>query len=315
MNIKNYVAIARPDHWFKNLFMLPGTAVALLESGIPLIEVIYPLMFGFISLCLVASANYVINEVLDAESDKHHPIKKHRPAVSHSISLKIAYWEYAGLLVTGLLLGYMGVNFLFALALGSLVVCGIFYNVKPFRIKDKIYVDVIFESLNNVIRLFLGWFAVTMSLIPPLSLIVSFWTAGAFLMAAKRYAEYREIGDPGRAGRYRCSFKYYNEVKLLVSSFFYAINFAFFFGLFLYKYRIEYILLYPVFAGIFTWYLFIAMQPNSVAQNPHKLFKEKILMTMLACTIVGLFILTFLDIPVLQILLESYYITTDRSGQ
>ena len=100
-----------------------------------------------------------------------------------------------------------------------------------------------------------------------------------------------------------------------MSSFFYAINFSFFFGLFLYKYRIEYILLYPVFAGIFTWYLFIAMQPNSAAQNPHNLIKEKTLMMMLAFTAVGLFILTFLDIPILQVLLKSYYITMDGSGR
>ena len=31
--IKNYIAIARPDHWFKNIFMLPGTALALTMSS------------------------------------------------------------------------------------------------------------------------------------------------------------------------------------------------------------------------------------------------------------------------------------------
>lgn len=307
--------MTRPDHWVKNVFMLPGTAVALIEVDLPLAEVIYPLVIGFVSLCLVASSNYVINEVLDAKFDKYHPIKKYRPAVNQRISLKVAYLEYAGLLVAGILLGYVGVNFLFALALVLLAVCGFFYNVKPFRMKDRVYIDVIFESFNNVIRLLLGWFVVSMTFIPPFSLIISFWAAGAFLMATKRYAEYREIGDPVRAGLYRRSFKYYNERTLLMSSFFYAINFAFFFGLFLYKYRIEYILLYPVFAWLFTWYLFIAMQPNSAAQNPHKLLKEKILMLLLACTVVGLFILTFLDIPVMQVLLKNYYITMGGSGK
>ena len=33
------------------------------------------------------------------------------------------------------------------------------YNVKPFRFKDIVYLDVIIESLNNPIR-FLGWFIV-----------------------------------------------------------------------------------------------------------------------------------------------------------
>ena len=126
-------------------------------------------------------------------------------------------------------------------------------------------------------------------------------------MSAKRYAEYREIGDSERAGLYRRSFKFYNENLLMASSFFYAINFAFFFGVFLYKYRIEYILLYPAFSGVFTWYLLIAMQPQSAAQKPHKLFTDKLLMAMIICITIGFLILTFWDIPELQILLNTYY--------
>jgi 4-hydroxybenzoate polyprenyltransferase len=34
--IKKYIAIARPDHWFKNIFMLPGTALALTMTTAPL---------------------------------------------------------------------------------------------------------------------------------------------------------------------------------------------------------------------------------------------------------------------------------------
>ena len=45
---------------------------------------------------------------------------------------------------------------------------------------------------------------------------------GCYFMAIKRYAEYREIGDPARAAAYRKSFAYYTPERLLVSIIFYG---------------------------------------------------------------------------------------------
>ena len=58
------------------------------------------------------------------------------------------------------------------------------------------YVDVLSESVNNPLRLLLGWFVVTPDVVPPVSLLVAYWMVGAFFMASKRFAEYRSIGDP-----------------------------------------------------------------------------------------------------------------------
>ena len=69
----------------------------------------------------------------------------------------------------------------------------------PIRTKEWAYVDVLSESINNPIRLLLGWFALVTSHVPPASLAISYWMAGAFLMAVKRYAEYRHIGNPEAA--------------------------------------------------------------------------------------------------------------------
>ncbi|MBM3886599.1 prenyltransferase, partial [Candidatus Dependentiae bacterium] len=57
--IKHYIGIARPNHWFKNIFILPGIVFALLV--VPTNFNIYFLtqvVFGFISACLIMSANY-----------------------------------------------------------------------------------------------------------------------------------------------------------------------------------------------------------------------------------------------------------------
>ncbi len=306
MHLKPYIAIARPDHWAKNIFLLPGVAIAYLETNVSLLQVLPTLIIGIAATCLIASANYVINEFLDAEYDRFHPIKKNRPAVIQNLSARVVSLEYIVLLLAGFSLAVL-VNRKFLVVLATFTVCGILYNIKPFRLKDIVYIDVLFESLNNVIRLLLGWFIVTQILVPPSSLLIAFWMAGAFLMSSKRLAEYRQIDDPDLAGKYRRSFYHYSERGLLMSAVFYAISFAFLFGIFLFKYRIEYILLFPLFSILFVWYLGLALNPCSIVQEPGKLYKEKRLIGYIFIIILTMIVLSFVDIPILKSILQSEY--------
>ena len=72
---------------------------------------------------------------------------------------------------------------------------GILYNVRPFRLKEVVFLDVIVESFNNVLRFLFGWQIILTNTIPPSSLLIMFWTGGAFLMTVKRLAEYRTINN------------------------------------------------------------------------------------------------------------------------
>ena len=295
--MKNYIKIARPDHWVKNAFILPGVAIAILLTDFTFsYDVIVKFILGFFSTCFIASANYVINEWLDAEFDKYHPTKKYRPVVSENMKLSYVLLEYALLIVLGLALAFC-VNRLFAYMEIWLLIMGVLYNVKPVRTKDIPYLDVLSESINNMIRLLLGWFIITSAYQPPISILIGYWFAGAFLMATKRFAEYRMIGDPSVAGLYRKSFAHYTETSLLVSSFFYAMCATFFIGVFMIKYRMEYIIAMPFVFGLFCFYLYIAFKPDSAVQKPEKLYKEKSLLVYIAVLIAILAILTFVDLP------------------
>lgn len=122
-------------------------------------------------------------------------------------------------------------------------------------------------------------------------------------MSIKRFAEYRYINDPQKAGQYRRSFMFYTEEKLLVSSFFYSMVTALFLGIFLIKHRIEFLLTFPFLALLFTGYLHLGMKPDSVAQNPEKLFKERGYMLYILF-LTGLFtILAVVDLPWLEFLI------------
>lgn len=306
--MKNYIKIARPDHWVKNLFIVPGVAVAFLLAGIPEIpQLIWKLVLGFLATCFVASANYVINEWLDAEFDKYHPTKKNRPVVSQNMKFSLVMVEYIVLILAGIACS-LPLNRYFLYMEIWLLVMGILYNVKPIRTKDIPFLDVISESVNNMIRLLLGWFVVTDMQIPPVSILFGYWMGGAFLMGIKRFAEYRMINDPALAGRYRKSFVHYTELTLLGSSIFYAFCATFCMGIFLIKYRLEYLVAMPFLFFLFVFYLMIAFKEDSAVQKPEKLYKEKKLIAYVGFLMLLFIFLTFADIPQLQIFQDPHLI-------
>lgn len=298
-SLGDYVSIARPDHWLKNVFMLIGVVLAFFyNSSLFLGFNAGKLAMAFFATCLVASSNYVLNEILDASTDANHPEKKQRPIPSGRVWLPAAYFEWLLLGVAGFTLAWC-VNSPFFLAALSLWFMGLVYNVRPVRSKDLPYIDVLSESVNNPIRLVLGWFVVTATTVPPVSLLVAYWMVGAFFMASKRFAEYRSIGDKQRATAYRASFRHYDDNRLLVSMFFYASAAAMFLGIFIIRYHLELILSVPLIAGFFAMYLRVALKQDSAAQAPERLFKETGLMLYLLACVAVFVLLMFVRVNVL----------------
>jgi 4-hydroxybenzoate polyprenyltransferase len=295
LSMNKYIAMARPNHWIKNVFILPGfVAAQMIEPSWSLLK-ITNLIIAVTATCLIASANYVLNEWLDAASDAHHPLKMHRPAVSGSVGFRKTFVFYVTLSILGLSLSAAVSPKLVIIEL-LLLAMGILYNVPPIRMKDKPYLDVLSESINNPIRLGIGWICVNQSNLPPLSLLLGYWFGGAFLMNVKRHAELRTLNDRKRASLYRKSFAYYTENRLLSASLFYAMISFFFVGVFAIKYRIEFILLTPALAYLYVKYFNLGFLDNSVAQRPEALYKQKDLLLLLLVLTAQFFILSFIEL-------------------
>jgi decaprenyl-phosphate phosphoribosyltransferase len=298
--LKAHLAIARLDHSIKNLFVLPGVIVPLsVDPGLLNAHLVVTLVWAFVSITLVACSNYVINEVLDAPFDRLHPTKKNRPAARGLVNIPLAYVQWIVMMLVGVAIGWM-ISRQFAITALVLWLMGCAYNIKPLRTKDVPYLDVLTESVNNPLRMLLGWYAVAAFLVPPLSLLMCYWMIGCYFMALKRFSELREIGDQVVAGSYRASFKRYTPESLLVSVVFYASTAMLFFGAFVIRYRIELLLGFPLVALVMAIYFKLAFKHNSAVQNPEKLYREPSLMLWFTATVVVMVMLLFVRLPWLE---------------
>ena len=264
-NLKSHLQIARFDHWVKNVFVLPGIVAAVsISEPVDYERLIWVIPVGMLSIGLIASSNYVINEVLDAPFDRLHPVKKERPVAAGTVSLPWAYVQWIVMMLAGLGLGWF-ISPWFTYTMAALWVMGCIYNIPPIRSKDKPYLDVLTESINNPLRLMAGWFMVTSLTVPPASLLLSYWMIGSYFMAIKRWAELRDIGTRCNPADYRASFKYYTLDNLLISIIFYGSTAMLFLGSFTIRYRIEWILAYPLVALVMTVYMKIGFKEESRA--------------------------------------------------
>jgi decaprenyl-phosphate phosphoribosyltransferase len=295
-----YWQVMRIDHWIKNIFVLPGVFIALTvvpeKISISLIPV---LLLGLFSIGLIASSNYVLNEILDAPRDSYHPSKRTRPVPAGTVRIRYAIVQWILLMVLGVGLGFC-ISKSFAITMIALWVQGILYNVPPTRTKDLPYIDVLSEAVNNPLRLIAGWFIVGLPFTRiSVSLVLSCWMIGCYFMGIKRYAEVRALRTVPDMGRYRPVLVFYSEATLISSIMFYASASMLFLGAFMMRYRMELILSFPLIAIVMAVYLRLAFEEDSAVQAPEKLYRQPVLMISVTLCAIVIIILLFVDIPML----------------
>ncbi len=282
--------------------MLPGAALAAsfqMSSSQALTVSFWRLSIGFVGLCLVSSANYTINEWLDRKFDEMHPWKNHRSAVQSDLNPFLVWSQWAILAVVGI--SATSAAGFAALACNlALLIMGLAYNVKPIRTKDKAYLDVISESVNNPLRMALGWYCVTDVHPVPASAFIAFWGGGIFLMALKRHTEMTLVKDINLMSAYRPSFARWTLPSLLTFSMTGALVCCSFLGILLAGYRLEYMLLIPFVIGLFQHYLKMALLQDISAIAPEKLWKQKGLHVWVSAILIAAIALSFVSIPLLD---------------
>ena len=289
--VKSYIQVLRLNHWHKNVFTVLGAlaCIAFLKINVTAKILGYMILGTFIS-CLISSVNYAINEFLDAAFDAEHPVKQHRPVPSGRIHTQSLFLLGGLLLVVALGLAAIFFNKAFVIALLLFLMFGLFYNVEPIRAKEIPFVDVICESVNNPLRLAIGWFSVTSTMqFPPVSLALLFWVFGAFLMTSKRLAEFRYLGDT--ANKYRATFHHYTERSLLAAMIGYSVSSFVFLAwqVCIYGALLAYTL--PLLTIFTIWWFKLTYEPDSVVKEPERVFTKPFFFVLLPVSLLVLFLI------------------------
>src|SRR6478735_12576270 len=85
--LRNWLRAVRVHQWMKNLLVFAPVVTA---HQLMNIDKLVPGLLAFASLCLVASATYLVNDLLDIDSDRAHVSKRHRPIASGVINASSA---------------------------------------------------------------------------------------------------------------------------------------------------------------------------------------------------------------------------------
>lgn len=139
----------RPKHWVKNLFIFaaPFFSLRIFEPATLLKSIA-----GFLCWCLVASALYVFNDIVDRKRDVLHPHKKNRPLASGKLKLKEAYMIFIFLsLVAIIFSGNLSPGFL--LVIISYFIINIVYSL---YLKEVFLLDVMCIAAGFVLRVASG---------------------------------------------------------------------------------------------------------------------------------------------------------------
>ena len=266
----------RLDHWIKNTFILPGSILAVLVSDVNITtNLFFDVTLALISSSLIASANYTINEWLDRGQDAMHPDKKSRPAVLGLVRKSGVMVSFSLLALSGLALAGTLNKLVFLLCLIFLV-SGLVYNVSPIRAKDLKYIDVLVESINNPIRLYIGWFAVVENSLIPLSLVLSYWFFGAFLMNSKRITDFFKFDSQEDRAAFRPSLAGYDINMLYTLGMVYASLSTSMFLTFSVRYKNELILMLPLIVFTFAFYFKNSLGTMSFASDPERIMRKPI---------------------------------------
>jgi decaprenyl-phosphate phosphoribosyltransferase len=181
------VRTARPLQWTKNIlvFAAPGAAGVLddwPELGATLL--------AFVAFCLASSGIYLWNDVLDVEADRRHPTKRLRPIAAGQLGIGTAQLTGTLLLVAACAVAAATGRWETVAVVVTYIAATIVYSV---WLKHVAVVDLVLIASGFVLRAAAGAVAVDVPMSKWFVLCTVF--GSLFIVAGKRYAELREVGD------------------------------------------------------------------------------------------------------------------------
>ncbi len=176
------ITTMRPRQWTKNLALFVGLVFAQQLFTLSSFERVG---LAFVAFCLASSFIYLLNDLLDLENDRQHPVKRNRPLAAGSLPISWAIAAMSILLVlcaglTALIFAIPihadqdtfadlgGSNLLFTATLLTYLLLMVLYSV---RLKHVVLLDVFVIASGFVLRILAGAVVVPVSISPWLYLV------------------------------------------------------------------------------------------------------------------------------------------------
>ncbi len=192
MPIRALVRSLRPPQWAKNAFVLAPLVFGKVLDDAPSL---FAAALAFAAFCAASSAVYLVNDVQDRESDRHHPLKRLRPVAAGTLPVPLALGTAAVLLAAATALGApLGAGFLAVLAAYALLNLG--YSA---GLKNVVILDVMIVAVGFVLRVIAGGLAIAVPVSSWLLLCTIF--LALFLAFSKRRHEIVLLAEDARGQR------------------------------------------------------------------------------------------------------------------
>ena len=193
----------RPRQWTKNGFVF----VPLLFDGVISAERILNTLLGFLLLCLVSGAVYLMNDLADIESDRQHPKKKFRPLPSGQLNPAVARIAAVAFSVLGIACG-----FLLATPLGVVLLVYFASQIAySFWLKHVVLLDIGIVSLGFILRIAAGVTVIEVERFSPWLYLFGGFLA-LFMILGKRRHELTLLNSG--AGKHRAVLEEYSVPML-----------------------------------------------------------------------------------------------------
>ncbi len=184
--IKNYLKLLRLPQWIKNFFVFVPLVFSqhLFDK-----EYFVFSLSGFIIFCITSSLVYIINDVIDLEADKAHPIKKYRPLPSEKIS-KLNAIVFAAIIFIIVGISLIRFNVFFAVSVIAYFILNILYS---FSLKHIVLLDIFSIAAGFTLRVIAGALIIEVPISSWLLLTTMF--ISLFLAIMKRQSELKLFQD------------------------------------------------------------------------------------------------------------------------
>ena len=182
----------RPHQWLKNSFVFTGL---LFGHAWHDVHLVYQVVFAALAFSLISSAVYIINDMVDCEQDRLHPVKCLRPLAAQQLGMTTAGIFAALLIAVGLLLAAWVANAVLLI----IVLYAVMNLAYSLRLKHIVILDVFIIAAGFMLRILAGTLGVG---IPPSQwLLLCGLMVTLFLGFAKRRAEIIELAETKTAHR------------------------------------------------------------------------------------------------------------------